>query len=117
MNARPRQEIQLVVFDCDGVLVDSEIITNRVFVRMLNEIGLPLKLEDMFEQFVGRSMSYCYRLIEDMLKRPLPETFPAQLRERTTAALKVELKAVRGVEALVDALVAQGVPYCVASSG
>jgi HAD superfamily hydrolase (TIGR01509 family) len=117
MNEGANQEIQLVIFDCDGVLVDSELITNRVFVRMLNEIGLPLNLEDMFEQFVGRSMSYCYRLIEDMLKKPLPETFPAQLRERTTAALKQELKAVRGVEAVVDALVARGVAYCVASSG
>jgi HAD superfamily hydrolase (TIGR01509 family) len=117
MNARSRQEIQLVIFDCDGVLVDSELITNRVFVRMLNEIGLPLKLEDMFEQFVGRSMSYCYRLIEDMLKKPLPATFPAELSERTTAALKVELKAVHGIEALIDGLVARGVAYCVASSG
>jgi len=53
----------LVIFDCDGVLVDSELITNRVFVRMLNELGLALSLEDMFERFVGRSMPQCLEII------------------------------------------------------
>ena len=47
----------LVIFDCDGVLVDSELITNRIFASMLNELGIPVTLEDMFEQFVGRSMA------------------------------------------------------------
>jgi hypothetical protein len=47
----------LVIFDCDGVLVDSELITNRIFATMLNELGIPVTLEDMFEQFVGRSMA------------------------------------------------------------
>lgn len=49
--------IALIIFDCDGVLVDSEHITNRIFAEMLNELGLPVTLEDMFEKFVGNSMS------------------------------------------------------------
>jgi beta-phosphoglucomutase-like phosphatase (HAD superfamily) len=44
----------LVIFDCDGVLVDSELITNRVFAAMINELGVPVTLEDRFEKFVGR---------------------------------------------------------------
>ncbi len=50
---------KLVIFDCDGVLVDSERITNQVFVQMLNELGLSLTLDDMFDQFVGHSMAQC----------------------------------------------------------
>ena len=104
----------LVIFDCDGVLVDSELITNRIFVRMLNDLGLQLSLDDMFEQFVGRSMPQCLELIEGMLGRSVPEDFERHYRERSAAALKAELKAVPGIEGVLDAL---DVPFCVASSG
>jgi HAD superfamily hydrolase (TIGR01509 family) len=107
----------LTIFDCDGVLVDSELIANRVFCAMLNEVGLPVSLEDMFEKFVGRSMKYCYALIGELIKRPLPSEFDAQLRLRTTAALRAELKAVRGIVEILDQLDGRGLPYCVASSG
>jgi HAD superfamily hydrolase (TIGR01509 family) len=107
----------LVIFDCDGVLVDSEIITNRVFATMINELGVPVTLDDMFEKFVGRTMSYCCGLITQMSGRPLPEDFVAQYRLRTTAALHAELRAVPGIENALDAIDARGLPYCVASSG
>lgn len=63
----------LVIFDCDGVLVDSELITNRIFANMLNELGIPVTLEDMFEQFVGHSMATCLERIAGLLGRPVPE--------------------------------------------
>jgi HAD superfamily hydrolase (TIGR01509 family) len=107
----------LVVFDCDGVLVDSELITNRVYAMMLNELGIPVTLDDMFERFVGRPMSYCWDLVSTMLGRPVPPTLIDDYRVRTTAALELELKAVRGIEETLDALEAIRVPYCVASSG
>jgi HAD superfamily hydrolase (TIGR01509 family) len=108
---------ELTIFDCDGVLVDSELIANRVFCAMLNEIGLPVSLDDMFEKFVGRSMKYCYELIGELTKKPLPSEFDAQLRLRTTEALRAELKAVRGIVELLDQLDLRGLRYCVASSG
>jgi HAD superfamily hydrolase (TIGR01509 family) len=104
----------LVIFDCDGVLVDSELITNRIFVRMLNDLGLKLSLDDVFEQLVGRSMPQCLELIEDLLGGPVPQDFVAEYQMRTAAALKSELKAVDGIESVLAALT---VPYCVASSG
>jgi HAD superfamily hydrolase (TIGR01509 family) len=107
----------LVIFDCDGVLVDSEIITNQVYVKMLNELGVPVTLDDMFEQFVGRPMSYCWELVATMLGKPLPGHLVEEYRVRTTAALEAELQAVRGIEKTLDALDARGVPFCVASSG
>ncbi len=108
------RSIQLVIFDCDGVLVDSEPITNRVFAAMLAEIGLPLPREYLFEHFVGHSMQHCWDRIGCLLGREVPPEFREQFQTRTTAALRAEVKAVQGIEAVLDRL---RVPYCVASSG
>jgi beta-phosphoglucomutase-like phosphatase (HAD superfamily) len=81
-------KIELVIFDCDGVLVDSERITNTVFAEMLNELGLPVTLEDMFERFVGNSMSHCLGLIEELLKKPVPQGFVQDYTERTAIAFE-----------------------------
>jgi len=104
----------LVIFDCDGVLVDSEFITNRVFAVMLNEMGLAVSLHDMFETFVGKSMPQCLVIIENMLGHPVPVQFIDDYHLRTMAALERELTAVPGIEAVLDGL---DLPYCVASSG
>jgi HAD superfamily hydrolase (TIGR01509 family) len=104
----------LVIFDCDGVLVDSELITNRVFVRLLNELGLELSLEDMFERFVGRSMPQCLEIITKLLGRPVPLGFVEEYQRQSAIALKAELKAVPDIQ---TALAAMRIPYCVASSG
>jgi HAD superfamily hydrolase (TIGR01509 family) len=104
----------LVIFDCDGVLVDSERITNRVFAAMLNEIGLGVTLEDMFDRFVGRSMDQCLEIISGLLGRDVPAGFVAEYRARSSAALLAEVKPVAGIAALLDAL---PLPFCVASNG
>jgi HAD superfamily hydrolase (TIGR01509 family) len=109
-----RQRFELLIFDCDGVLVDSELITNRVFVGMLNELGLRLSLEDMFERFVGRSMPQCLSMIKELLGHAVPEDFLAEYQVRIAAALKSELKAVDGIESVLNSM---KLPYCVASSG
>ena len=109
--------MQLVIFDCDGVLVDSELITNRVFVQMLNEIGLAVTLPDMFDLFVGKSMPQCYELIERLRGVALPPGFDAAYVARTTAALTAQIEPVAGVGLVLDALDQRGIRYCVASSG
>jgi HAD superfamily hydrolase (TIGR01509 family) len=108
------RRIELVIFDCDGVLVDSELITNRVFAAMLNELGLPVTVEYLFEHFVGRSMQHCWREVAAMLGKEVPPALREQFQLRTLAALRAEVEPVRGVAALLDSL---QVPYCVASSG
>ena len=104
----------LVIFDCDGVLVDSELITNRVFAQMLNELGIALTLEDMFERFVGRSMPQCLEIITKLLGRPVPQQFVSEYHARSAAALRSELKTVPGIETVLAEI---RTPYCVASSG
>jgi HAD superfamily hydrolase (TIGR01509 family) len=105
---------ELVIFDCDGVLVDSERITNAVFAQMLNELGLPVTLEDMFDRFVGNSMLRCLEIIEEMLGKTPPREFEKHYRHRTKIALQQQLKPVGGIEEVIKQL---KLPYCVASSG
>lgn len=58
-----------MTFDCDGVLVDSERITNHVFADMLNELSLPVTLDDLLEQFVEHSIANCLKRLEQKLDR------------------------------------------------
>jgi HAD superfamily hydrolase (TIGR01509 family) len=105
---------ELVIFDCDGVLVDSERITNQIFCAMLNELGLSVTLDDMFERFVGHSMPQCIALITEMHGAPPPDTFVPELRLRAAKALKQLIRPIPGV---AEALEGLSLPYCVASSG
>jgi haloacid dehalogenase superfamily, subfamily IA, variant 3 with third motif having DD or ED len=105
---------RLVIFDCDGVLVDSEPVANRTLAQMLRELGLELTQEEIFEKFVGFSMAHVMRVIESMLGRAPPETFLRDLQARTFDAFRTELRAMPGIEEALDRL---GVPFCVASSG
>jgi HAD superfamily hydrolase (TIGR01509 family) len=105
---------ELVIFDCDGVLVDSELITNRIFAEMLSELGITLSLDEIFDRFVGRSTPYCLQVVAGLLGHPVPDGFVDAYHARSAAALRSELKAVPGIEAVLAAVAA---PYCVASSG
>jgi HAD superfamily hydrolase (TIGR01509 family) len=105
---------QLVIFDCDGVLVDSEPVANRTLGQMLRELGLELTQEEIFQNFVGYSLPHCLRVIAGMLGRPPPENFLRDLQARTFAAFETELRAMPGIEEALDRL---GLPFCVASSG
>jgi HAD superfamily hydrolase (TIGR01509 family) len=107
-------KFSLVIFDCDGVLVDSERITNQVFASMLNEIGLAVTLDDMFEKFVGLSMNQCLDLIIEMLGKQPPGDFVERYKARTTSALLSELTAVPGIEDVLNGL---KLPFCAASNG
>lgn len=112
-NAVPAR-FALVIFDCDGVLVDSEILGNRVLVETVAELGLALDLEEAVSLFRGCKMAECVREIERRLGRPVPGNFVSNLRARTADTFRLGLQPVHGVTAVIDAL---RVPICVASSG
>ena len=96
--------VELVIFDCDGVLVDSERIANQVFCTMLNDLGLSLSLQDMLGGFVGLSMPQCVELITDLQGKAPPSAFIDEVRLRTACALKEEIKPIPGIEATLAAL-------------
>ena len=107
-------QFQLVIFDCDGVLVDSERLSNQVFADMLNELGFPATLDYMFDHFVGHSMAYCLDLVARLLGQPPPANFADQYRERVKDAFVAKLQTVDGIETALNEI---KLPYCVASSG
>ncbi len=105
----------LIIFDCDGVLVDSERIANQVFADVLNkECGFSFGLDDMFEQFVGRSSIQCMELIEKLLGGKPPEDLEEKYKRAIDQALKTSVTSVMGIEKAISEI---ELPYCVASSG
>jgi len=104
-----------VVFDCDGVLVDSEPITNRLLATMVGELGVPISVETAHRMFVGRSFADDMVEIEKLIGRPLPQGWAEQYIERRNEVLAKEIEAVAGVDAVLARLVHRKVPIAVAS--
>jgi len=109
-----RGNVDLVIFDCDGVLVDSELISCRAHAEILTRHGYPISAEQVFDRFLGRSTRQARLEIETELGRNLPDGFQAQLRDELFQSFTATLAAVPHIEAALDAI-AQ--PVCVASSG
>ncbi len=107
----------LVIFDCDGVLVDSERLTVHEEARMLTELGWPMTSEEVVSRFMGRSLASELAEIADRLGQHAAHRFETELVPRLGAIFDAELTAVDGVPELLDVLESAGVPTCVASSG
>jgi HAD superfamily hydrolase (TIGR01509 family) len=106
------EPIALVIFDCDGVLVDSERLAVRTEAMILSALGWPLSESDIVERFVGRSADYMHREIERQLDRSID--WEAEFEARYREVFERELAPVAGVVEVLDQL---AVPACVASSG
>ena len=91
-----------VLFDCDGVLVDSESITNRVLCTMLNESGWAISQEECTRDFIGKTVRSQAAVIEAHTGKPLTDAWMAEFYERRNAALKAELVAIDGALLAVE---------------
>jgi HAD superfamily hydrolase (TIGR01509 family) len=107
----------LVIFDCDGVLVDSERLTVHEEARMLTELGWPVTADEVVGLFMGLSLATELEMVSDRLGPAAAEKFEQDLVPRLTAIFDAELTPVDGIPALLEALAQKGVPTCVASSG
>jgi HAD superfamily hydrolase (TIGR01509 family) len=101
----------LIIFDCDGVLIDSERLAIRTESQILHELGWPLTEAEVTDLFVGRSSKYMQSIIEEKIGRPID--WPTIFEDRVREACERELVPVDGVVAVLDGLT---VPSCVASS-
>jgi HAD superfamily hydrolase (TIGR01509 family) len=106
--------MQLVIFDCDGVLVDSERLAVRVESEYLTELGWPLTQAEIVERFLGHTDRYMDEAIEARLAGRLPDDWRDQFQRRYREAFAAELAPVDGVTEAIDQI---AVPTCVASSG
>ncbi|MFF0483931.1 HAD family hydrolase [Streptomyces sp. NPDC004435] len=107
----------LVIFDNDGVLVDSEPLSNRLLAGYLTELGHPTTYEDSLRDYMGAALHRVHDLVRERTGERLPEDFDDAFHARVFAAFREELEPVEGAVEVLKRLVADGVPYCVASSG
>ncbi len=107
----------LAIFDCDGVLVDSEPIAARLTAEAVSELGWPMSPELAKTEFLGDTFSNIIRRVEARLGRSVPESWPERSQSRLFAALERELQPVPGVRSALEALQAAGVTLAVGSQG
>jgi HAD superfamily hydrolase (TIGR01509 family) len=112
----PATSFDLVIFDCDGVLVDSEHLSIRLDVILLERLGWPMSKAEVVERFVGRTEAAMKAEIEAHLGRDISAEW-AVFSEEYLRLFAAELEPVDGIVEALDAVAAAGLPMCVASSG
>lgn len=111
---RVSSKADLVIFDCDGVLVDSEVISCRAHAEMLTRHGYPITSDEVLARFLGVSDREARLIIEAELGRDLPDDFELQVKQATLQFYAGDLQAISHVGEAIGAI---ALPKCVASSG
>jgi len=104
---------ELIIFDCDGVLVDSEAVVIEIESRLLTEAGMAMTADEIADTCVGLSYPDMMRLLEERFGQPVPPGFSEEIQEAALAAFPAELAPVPGIAVL---LADSPLPRCIASS-
>lgn len=104
--------IDLIIFDCDGVLIDSEPLAIKVGTQVLNEVGFPVTEEDILA-YVGITGPAMYADLQEKHQKTIPDDFRERWTSRMKTTFETELRAIDGVHEVVENL---GMPFCVASN-
>lgn len=104
---------ELIIFDCDGVLIDSEVVGCAVDAEALTEAGIPIALEDILQRFTGTTSREMYETLVAEHGRPLPDDFAERVRRRTDEVFERDLRAIEGIHEVLDQI---DLRACVASS-
>ena len=108
------KQYKCVIFDCDGVLVDSEPVSIQVLVDIANEYGANIDLAYGMKHFKGSFFDACKRMISELAQKQLPDSLESEYRQRSFEAFKKDMKPVEGVKGVLENI---NRPFCVASSG
>lgn len=95
---------QAVIFDCDGVICDTETLYNGLFQKALNELGANVTEEDLHTHFAGFSTADNLRLAAEFLGRPLPADFAENVRKEFHEAMETSLQTIPGIREVLDKL-------------
>ena len=104
----------LIIFDFDGVLADSEILSNTVIAEILTGLGVPTTLDDSLKLFMGKRFHEVIAAMEAAVGHSLPEDFPQFYQERTLSRFRQDLSLIEGARSFIEAF--PQVPRCIASS-
>ena len=107
-------DAKCILFDCDGTLVDSENITNRVVARMAGELGIHMTLKDAQKRFGGKTLDAVIYGMKELSGKDIPKDWLPRLVEGVSEAYKTELRPMEGIKELLDSI---DIPICVASNG
>jgi len=105
---------ELVIFDCDGVLVDSESISCGAIAEIATELGFPMTTQASIDYFVGTSIEYAVDFLKDKISKPIPTDLESRYRKICHERFQTELKPIPGIESFLNQL---DLPKCVGSNG
>lgn len=106
--------IELIIFDFDGVIADSEVLSNTVLAECVSEAGLPTTLDDAYRLYMGKRVPEIAAAVEVSLGHPLRRDFGADFQDRTLARFRTDLKAIAGARDYLTAFA--HLPRCIAST-
>jgi HAD superfamily hydrolase (TIGR01509 family) len=104
----------LVIFDCDGVVVDSERIAHEVFGKFVRSLGVELTEAEMHHHFLGRRLAECVAIVERLSGKTAPPGALEAYKKERDRVLREQIQPIAGVRAVLEQLT---IPYCIASSG
>ena len=108
---------KLVIFDCDGVLVDSEAIGNRFISEALTLAGIPISAEGALSKFLGGKLTQIKEDAEKQLGFSLPANWVDEIYKKQFSEFRKNLKSISGIEDVLDVLERINIPVCVGSNG
>ncbi len=111
-----RLPVGLVIFDCDGVLIDSEPVTNRICAAAISRLGWQMSAATCQQLFLGMNLDEMMPVIEARLGRPIPGDWPVRLEQEIAAAMRREARLMPGAKQALEAAAALGLPFRVASN-
>jgi HAD superfamily hydrolase (TIGR01509 family) len=106
----------LIIFDCDGVLIDSEGVASTLIATELTALGWPMTMQQSMDTFLGMSITDMEPIIETHLARKLPANWRAELAAKLVIALSEQAKIIPGAREMLERVTAMGIPWRVASN-
>lgn len=110
-------ECDLVIFDCDGVLVDSEAIANRCTAEAITAAGVPIEAEEALKRFLGGKLTFIQKDVEAMIGRELGDDWVPNIYAKQFKLYRKELRAIPGIDSALVKITDAGLKICVGSNG
>jgi HAD superfamily hydrolase (TIGR01509 family) len=107
---------ELIIFDCDGVIIDSEGVASTVCAREFRALGWEITAQQAQDRFIGMSITDMQPIIESQIGRTLPATWRAALAQKLVVALGTESKLIPGAREMLERVNTLGIPWCIASN-